>query len=108
MRHNICCRCYWSRWRCREYPTLVGNAQIALTAAYGDAAGQTAPSVTTLLDNPTDSFSATGYTLAPGIYKSPARIGVTGTLTLNGSATDVWIFQAVSSLTTAVLLRILS
>jgi len=39
--------------------------------------------------------------LAPGIYKSPARIGVTGTLTLNGSATDVWIFQAVSSLTTA-------
>ncbi len=28
-------------------------------------------------------------------------MGITGTLTLNGSATDVWIFQAVSSLTTA-------
>jgi hypothetical protein len=83
-------------------PTLVGNAQTALTAAYGNAAGQTLPSVTTLLDSPTDSFSGLpSYTLAPGIYKSPARIGVTGTLTLNGSATDVWIFQAVSSLTTA-------
>ncbi|MDO8604302.1 MAG: ice-binding family protein [bacterium] len=39
--------------------------------------------------------------MTPGIYKSPAQMGITGTLTLNGSATDVWIFQAGSTLTTA-------
>lgn len=82
-------------------PALVGNAQVALTAAYGDAAGQTLPSVTTVTASTIDSFASTGYTLAPGIYKSPSTMGVTGTLTLNGSASDVWIFQAVSSLTTA-------
>lgn len=83
-------------------PTLVGNAKTALTAAYLDAEGQTAPSVTALVDNTTDSFaSLPSYVLAPGIYKSANQIGVPVSLTLNGSATDVWIFQAPSTLTTA-------
>ena len=43
-------------------------------------------------------------TLPAGTYISStsSTIGVAGTLTLNGSATDVWIFQAPSALTTAV------
>jgi hypothetical protein len=38
-------------------------------------------------------------TLPPGVYISAtgSSIGVSGTLTLNGTATDVWVFQAPSS-----------
>jgi Ice-binding-like len=48
-------------------------------------------------------------TLPPGTYISAtsSTIGVAGTLTLNGSATDVWVFQAPSALTTAVSSTIL-
>lgn len=81
--------------------TLVNAAKSALVSAYIDAAGQTLPSVTTVTESTTNSFNITGTTLAPGIYKSPSTMGITGTLTLNGSATDIWIFQAGSSLTTA-------
>lgn len=77
------------------------GAKTALTTAYLNAEGQTTPSVTALIDNTTDSFAGTGYTLAPGIYKSANQIGVPVTLTLTGTATDVWIFQAGSTLTTA-------
>ncbi|HUX89191.1 MAG TPA: ice-binding family protein [Gallionellaceae bacterium] len=43
-------------------------------------------------------------TLPPGVYISAtgSSIGVSGTLTLNGSATDVWVFQAPSAVTTAI------
>jgi len=74
-------------------------AKTALTSAYNNVAGQTP--ATTLTESTTNSFDVTGTTLAPGIYKSASTLGFTGTLTLNGSATDVWIFQAGSSLTTA-------
>ena len=48
-----------------------------------------------------------GLTLAPGIYTAPAgsfliqngTIDPAGDLTLNGSATDVWVFQMATSLT---------
>lgn len=76
-------------------------AKTDLTTAYNNAAGQTTPSVTTVLASTIDSFSGTGYTLPPGIYQSPSSMGITGTLTLNGTASDVWIFQAGSTLTTA-------
>lgn len=48
-------------------------------------------------------------TLPPGVYISATNstIGVTGTLTLNGNATDVWVFQAPSALTTAISSTIL-
>lgn len=76
-------------------------AKTDLATAYNNAEGQVLPSVTTLTESTIDSFNITGTTLTPGIYKSPSTLGLTGTLTLNGSATDVWIFQAGSSLTTA-------
>ena len=74
------------------------SAKTALSTAYL-AAGQ--PPVTAVVASTIDSFSGTGYTLAPGVYNSGSTMGITGTLTLNGTATDVWIFQAGSSLTTA-------
>lgn len=80
---------------------LLTSAKNALTTAYLNAEAQTLPSVTTVTASTIDSFDVTGTTLAPGIYKSPSTMGITGTLTLSGGADDVWIFQAVSSLTTA-------
>ncbi len=77
--------------------TTVG-AKTSLNTAYL-AAGQ--PPVTTVVASTIDSFSGTGYILAPGVYNSASTMGITGTLTLNGTGTDVWIFQAGSSLTTA-------
>ena len=43
-------------------------------------------------------------TLAPGVYKTTSAqpsLGITGNLTLSGPASGVWIFQIVSTLTTA-------
>lgn len=76
-------------------------AKVDLTAAYTDAAARTG--ATTVTASGTDSFAGVGYTLVPGVYKSGSSIGLTGTLTLDaqGDTNAVWIFQAVSSLTTA-------
>jgi hypothetical protein len=43
-------------------------------------------------------------TLPAGVYisQTSSTIGITGTLTLNGSASDVWVFQAPSALTANV------
>jgi len=41
-----------------------------------------------------------GQTLQPGLYNSTASLGITGTLTLNGAANSVFVFQVASSLTT--------
>jgi hypothetical protein len=69
--------------------TLSGLAQQDLVTAYNDAAGRT-PTMTgiTALD---------GLTLAPGVYSGGA-LALGGTLTLNGAANDVFIFQASSTL----------
>ena len=72
------------------------TAQGDLTTAYNNAAG--APGGAVL---PADIG---GLTLAGGVYKTTSAqpsLGITGNLTLSGNATDVWIFQIVSSLTTA-------
>ncbi len=69
-------------------------ARTALTTAYNNAAGQ-----------PTDFAVGTelgGKSLVAGVYAS-GTFGITagaGFLTLTGSATDVWIFKAASTLIT--------
>lgn len=40
-----------------------------------------------------------GVTLTPGVYCFPAAAALTGTLTLNGPATGVWVIQVNGSLT---------
>jgi hypothetical protein len=71
-------------------------SQIALTAAYNQAADlATGQNVVT-----GDIGSTTP--LAPGLYNSTTSIEITAeNLTLNGLATDVWVFQMASTLTVA-------
>src|SRR5579872_815726 len=72
------------------------TAQGDLTTAYNNAAA--APGGAIL---PADIG---GLTLAPGVYKTTSAqpsLGITGNLTLSGSATGIWIFQIVSTVTTA-------
>lgn len=61
--------------------------------AFTDAAGR-APDVTEL-----GAGSIGGMTLAPGVYKWGTGVLIPTDLTLNGSATAVWIFQIAQTLT---------
>ena len=72
------------------------TAQGDLTVAYNNAAAAAGGAVL-----PADIG---GLTLAPGVYKTTSAqpsLGITGNLTLSGNASGVWIFQVMSSLTTA-------
>ncbi len=73
-------------------------AQSDLTTAYNDAAtpNRDGGPVTTVAGD------LGGQTLGPGLYNSATTLSITGTLTLNGSATSIFIFQMGSALTTAV------
>jgi hypothetical protein len=42
-----------------------------------------------------------GFSLGPGVYTYSIPIGLTGAVTLNGGANDVWIFQIDGALTVA-------
>jgi ice-binding like protein len=89
-------------------PTVLGASNVAngaalqakadLRTAYLDAQGRPAPILVA-------AGALGGRTLAPGLYKddgAPASLGIaTGqTLTLNGDASSVWIFQSASTLIT--------
>ena len=73
------------------------TAQGDLTTAYNYAAAAAGGAILTA--------DIGGQTLAPGVYKTTSAqpsLGITGNLTLAGDASGVWIFQIVSTLTTAV------
>ena len=70
------------------------QAQADSTAAYGVTASATPPTETITAD-------LGGRNLVPGVYKSATSLGLTGQLTLTGPAGSQFIFQAVSTLTTA-------
>jgi len=74
---------------------VASQAESDLTTAYTDAAGR--PGGATI------SSDLGGQTLTPGVYKSASAMGLTGDLTLNGAGDPnaVFIFQMVSTLTTA-------
>jgi hypothetical protein len=72
------------------------QAQSDLTAAYLDAKGRSGcTSLTGALGG------ATNPSLTTGVYCYSSAAQLNGTLTLTGSATDVWIFQIGTTLTTA-------
>jgi hypothetical protein len=74
--------------------TVAQGAQAALTTAYINAMGRT-PSTTLA------SAQLSGQALSPGVYNSPTLdLSVGGTLTLNGGANSVVIFQVGSTLVT--------
>ena len=79
--------------------TAIGDMQRAFT----DAAGR-APDVTEL-----GAGNIGGMTLIPGVYKWSSSVLVPTSVTLSGSASDVWIFEIAQNLTlssgTAITLR---
>ncbi len=73
--------------------TVTQQAKTDLSTAYTYYAGQTPVTVATELG---------GTSPVPGVYGSASgTFGITGTLTLTGNATDVWIFQTATTLITA-------
>lgn len=77
--------------------TAIGDMQLAFT----DAAGR-APDVTEL-----GAGNIGGKTLGPGVYKWGTGLLIPTDLTLNGSATDVWVFQIAQDLTMSSAAKIL-
>jgi hypothetical protein len=69
-------------------------AKTDLVNAYNAAAGQP-------FDTDLTGQDLGGMTLVPGVYSFSSFAQLTGTLTLSGGPTDVWIFQIGSTLTTA-------
>jgi hypothetical protein len=75
------------------------QAQIDLTAAYNYLAGLPCGTVVTPAD-------LGGRTLPPGVYCVASSMAVTGTVTLAGPASGVWVFQMGSTLTTGTTANI--
>jgi ice-binding like protein/Big-like domain-containing protein len=74
-------------------PTNLTTAVLDMQTAFTDAAGR-APDVTEL-----GAGNIGGMTLAPGVYKWSTGLLIPTDLTLNGGATDVWVFQIAQDLT---------
>jgi hypothetical protein len=71
---------------------ITQQAMLDLNTAYLDAAERPGTIIGSELG---------GTALTTGVYKSAATFSITGTLTLNGNATDIFIFQSGSTLNTA-------
>ena len=69
------------------------TAQNDLTTAYDNLVARPCGTVVTPAD-------LGGRTLAPGVYCAASSMAVTGTVTLDGPANGVWVFQMGSTLTT--------
>jgi hypothetical protein len=74
-------------------PANLTTAVVDMQLAFTDAAGR-APDVTAL-----GAGNIGGKTLAPGVYKWATGLLIPTDVTLDGSATDVWIFQIGQNLT---------
>jgi hypothetical protein len=73
----------------------LGTAVGSMEGAYTEAAGKTAgvgPNLNL------GGGTVAGQTLAPGTYTWGSAITITTDLTLNGNATDVWLFQVAGTL----------
>ncbi len=77
-------------------PTTVSTAVSDMQTAYTDGAGRTNPTATEL-----GAGNIGGLTLAPGLYKWSSGVTIPTSVTLAGSASDVWIFQIAQNLTVA-------
>ena len=82
-------------------PANLTAAIADMQLAFTDAAGR-APSVTEL-----GAGNVGGMTLVPGVYKWGTGLLIPGDVTLNGSATAVWIFQIGQDLTISSAAKIL-
>jgi hypothetical protein len=74
-------------------PTKLTTAILDMQAAYTDAAGRTNPNYLNLA-----SGNLGGLTLTGGLYKWTTGVTIPSSVTINGSATDTWIFQVAGTL----------
>lgn len=88
-----------------------GNTKPDLTTAVADmgtaytaAAGRTATSAAT---TNVGAGTLTGLTLSPGVYEWGTAVTIPTDLTLNGSATDVWIFKVAGALDMAAAKKVI-
>ncbi|MGD0342822.1 MAG: ice-binding family protein [Bacteroidales bacterium] len=75
-------------------PANMTTAISNMETAYTDAAGRTLPDFTELY-----AGNIGGKTLIPGLYKWSSTVLIPSSITISGSATDVWIFQISKDLT---------
>jgi hypothetical protein len=76
-------------------PSDLGTAVLDMGTAYTDAAGRTATSAAT---TNVGAGTLTSLTLTPGVYEWGSNVTIPTDLTLNGTATDVWIFKVAGTL----------
>ena len=81
--------------------TLLTSAIGDMETAYLDAAGRSLPDFIEL-----GSGEIGGKTLAPGLYKWGTSVKISADVTLNGSATDVWVFQIAGGIDQASATRV--
>lgn len=75
-------------------PSIMTAAVSDMETAFTDAAGRSLPDATELYTG-----DLSGRTLAPGLYKWTTGVLINSTLTLDGPANSVWIFQIAGDLT---------
>lgn len=76
-------------------PAYLTVATGDMLAAYNDAAGRAFPTATEI---DAGILSSTTPDFIPGIYKWSTGVTITDQITLNGGASDVWIFQIAGDL----------
>jgi len=69
-------------------PSILTTAISDMETAYTNAAGRSDPDFTELY-----AGDISNKTLAPGLYKWGTNVSINTTVTLSGSANDVWVFQ---------------
>ncbi|MDO8556421.1 MAG: ice-binding family protein [Nanoarchaeota archaeon] len=74
-------------------PSYMTTAISNMETAYTDAAARTLPDYTEL-----GSGDIGGLTLAPGLYKWGTGVTIPTDVTINGSSSDIWIFQIAGTL----------
>ena len=86
-----------------DLTTAIGDMQTAYTAAAGKA-----PAGGGLITACPGAGNFSGLTLAPGVYTCVPQVLITAgtTLTLNGTATDVWVFQMAGGLNQAAATQV--
>ncbi len=82
-------------------PVNLTTAVSNMITAYNDAAGRLKPD---FLELGTGNIG--GKTLAPGLYKWTNTVTMPSDVTINGSATDVWIFQIAGNLNMSSAVKI--
>jgi hypothetical protein len=82
-------------------PAYLTTSVLDMQAAYIDAASR-APNHTEL-----GAGNIGGKTLAPGVYKWSSNVLVPTDVTLNGSATDTWIFEIAGNLTLSSSVKVI-